>query len=306
MVRMPPIKGAILEPWFSTSISPSSTFQIKPRFDLLRMRSSPTCLSKTPKPPCALRSSVLGTYTPCSKTRSSTSPSCSPRRPVPLATVGRAITVWATLTKMPGPVPRYQGLKGNLDRPRYDSFRGLRCGEPGVDSESSASGLRCDARKRVPRLARRAVQPPSSPLGAQIAIGIEVLEAPRMKVIEEPAWMQDPPFQALIQISTSTGDTADAGDQAGVNYATLLSGCTTAEEAAELVNEAVVQKLCKALTSSVRDIDAGKPLHAYDVGSLVAVELCTWFLKEIGAEATMCFDIMDGASIRALGALAAK
>ena len=41
------------------------------------------------------------------------------------------------------------------------------------------------------------------------------------------------------------------------------------------------------------DVDTGKPLYAYGVDSLLAVELRNWFGKEIGAEVAI-FDIMGG------------
>ena len=47
-----------------------------------------------------------------------------------------------------------------------------------------------------------------------------------------------------------------------------------------------------------------KPLHEHGVDSLVAVELRTWLLKDLGAEVAV-FDMMSGSSIRALAGLVA-
>ena len=146
--------------------------------------------------------------------------------------------------------------------------------------------------------------PPSNPLSPQIAIGIEAPETLRIKGIDEPPWMQDPLFKQLFQIRTETGSGSDA-DKNAVQYGAMLSACTTEEEAINVVTDAIVQKLCKALSTTARDIDTEQPPHAYGVDSLVAVELRTWFAKEIAAEVAV-FDIMGGSSLQQLAVLAAK
>ncbi|KAI9662567.1 MAG: putative secondary metabolism biosynthetic enzyme [Bathelium mastoideum] len=146
--------------------------------------------------------------------------------------------------------------------------------------------------------------PPPNPISSQIAIGIEAPEAMRIKGIDEPPWMQDPLFKQLFQIRTGTGSGSDANKDAK-KYGVMLSTCTTDEEATNVVTDAIVQKLCKALSTTAREIDIKKPLHAYGVDSLVAVELRTWFAKEIAAEVAV-FDIMGGSSLQQLATLAAR
>ncbi|RMZ80672.1 hypothetical protein DV738_g2743, partial [Chaetothyriales sp. CBS 135597] len=148
--------------------------------------------------------------------------------------------------------------------------------------------------------------PPATPLACQIAIGIEIPESLRIKGIEEPAWMQDPLFNHLfgIRTSSSPSESSDKFEKDNVRYATLLAACTSEDEAADLITDAIVQKLSKALSTSAKDIDSQKPLHTYGVDSLVAVELRAWFLNEIGADMAV-FDIMNGSSIRALATVAA-
>ena len=46
-------------------------------------------------------------------------------------------------------------------------------------------------------------------------------------------------------------------------------------------------------------MDIRKPMHSYGVDSLVAVELRSWLMKELGAEVTV-FDIMGSGSIKDL------
>ena len=147
----------------------------------------------------------------------------------------------------------------------------------------------------------------STAVASQIAIGIEIPETMRIKGIELPAWMHDPMFKQLFQIRSSdiNADGINDQDKNAVALNTLLAAASSLEDGTDIVVDAIVQKLCKALSNSVKDIDSGKPLHAYGVDSLVAVELRTWFLKEVGADVAV-FDIMGGSSIHELASLAVK
>ena len=89
-----------------------------------------------------------------------------------------------------------------------------------------------------------------------------------------------------------------------VDYALLFTVCATLAEAAEVVAQGLAQKLGTALGMPAGDVDTGKPLHAYGVDSLLAVELRNWFGKEIGAEVAI-FDIMGGQSIAEVTAVVA-
>ncbi|KAG4268130.1 hypothetical protein FPRO04_12629 [Fusarium proliferatum] len=141
---------------------------------------------------------------------------------------------------------------------------------------------------------------------AQIAVGLEAPATLRIKGIPEPAWMTDPLFKHLYQIR-GEGDHEGEGDGEGsaTSCSTLLPAAASLADAAKIVSEAIVQKLCKALSSSERDIDVSKPLHSYGVDSLVAVELRAWFMKEVGSDVAV-FDIMSGQSLEELAELAAK
>ena len=139
-------------------------------------------------------------------------------------------------------------------------------------------------------------------LKAQISTGFEIPEILRSKGIEEPGWMFEPLFRHLFQIRTLTG----GGDSAeeSVNYSLLLAAVESHDAATDIIYNAIVKKLCKALNIEPQDVDPSKPLHAFGIDSLVAVELRTWLLKEIGAEVAI-FDIMGGGSVRTLAALVA-
>ena len=142
----------------------------------------------------------------------------------------------------------------------------------------------------------------ASPLKAQVALGFEIPETLRSKGIEDPGWMHDPLFKHLYQIRTVGG--GGNSTENSVNHGLLLAAAESHQAAVDIINDAIVRKLCKALTIEAQDVDSSKPLHEYGVDSLVAVELRTWLLKDLGAEVAV-FDMMGGSSIRALAGLVA-
>ena len=63
--------------------------------------------------------------------------------------------------------------------------------------------------------------------------------------------------------------------------------------------------MSKALSIPPEDIDTSKPLHAYGVDSLLAVELRNYFAKEMEADLAI-FDIMDGSNFKAVSMTVAR
>lgn len=64
-------------------------------------------------------------------------------------------------------------------------------------------------------------------------------------------------------------------------------------------------KLSKALSIPAAELDVDKPLVQYGVDSLVAVELRSWFAKEMEADIAV-FDIVGNATVTSVGQLAAS
>ena len=146
--------------------------------------------------------------------------------------------------------------------------------------------------------------PLQSALKSQVATGMETPAALKDKGIEEPFWMRDPLFRTFYQMGTSTSN--DNEDTDAVDYKALLGTAESLAAAKAVVCEGLVKKLCRALMIEAEAVDIEKPLHAYGVESLVAVELRSWFTKEMGAEVAV-FDIMGSGSIKELaGAVAGK
>lgn len=138
----------------------------------------------------------------------------------------------------------------------------------------------------------------ATPLTCQSIIGLETPAALRAKGVEEPHWMQRRTFRHLHQMGLDEGQSKDT--ETAVDYVALFRSATSLAEGAQILTEGLVKKLAKALSIPPDDIDTSKPLHAYGVDSLLAVELRNYFAKELGADVAI-FDLMGGASFAAVG-----
>ena len=147
----------------------------------------------------------------------------------------------------------------------------------------------------------------SSPSKIQSMIGLLIPAQFRARGLELPSWTQAPMFSHLAHIglieglsSTGAGDDVDTTD-----YAANFQIAPSQAEAGEVVVTGLVRKLAKALAIELSDIDTARPLHAYGVDSLLAVELRNWFTKLFGIDVTV-FEIMgQGTSIGAIGTMIA-
>lgn len=124
---------------------------------------------------------------------------------------------------------------------------------------------------------------------------------------ELPAWRLDPLFSHLAVSSSATTAAAEGTTDAkkSVNHVALLAAARSPEEAEKVVLEALLLKLSRVLSVDVSNLDAGKPLHAYGVDSLVAVELRSWIAKELKAEVSV-FDMTNASSISQVATTAAE
>lgn len=155
----------------------------------------------------------------------------------------------------------------------------------------------------------------SSPSKIQSMIGLAIPAHFRSKGLEPPSWTQAPMFSPLVQIGLHQGNASSAtsidNDKAAAalidmtDYSAKFDQAPSQAEASEVVVAALVRKLAKALAMEHTEIDTTRPLHAYGVDSLLAVELRNWFAKLFGIDVTV-FDIMgQGTNIDGIGALLA-
>lgn len=122
---------------------------------------------------------------------------------------------------------------------------------------------------------------------------------------EEAAWLNKPMLRHLhLQNGGGSGNNKSNTSQIdGTNTAMVLNSAQSLAEANEAVSYGLTARLSKALFIAVEEIDADKPLHQYGVDSLVAVELRSWFAKELQADIAV-FDILESATITSIGQLA--
>ncbi|KAI8269455.1 Highly reducing polyketide synthase [Colletotrichum sp. SAR11_239] len=111
-------------------------------------------------------------------------------------------------------------------------------------------------------------------------------------------WIQDQRFAGLRKTAAGAGTAGGAA----ISLRDELSRCGKVDdEAVHLITSALVQRLAKLMMMPEDDVDAGKPLSAYGVDSLVAVEVRNWIAKEVAVEVSV-FDIMANIPMRQLAA----
>ncbi|KAK2042656.1 beta-ketoacyl synthase domain-containing protein [Colletotrichum somersetense] len=119
------------------------------------------------------------------------------------------------------------------------------------------------------------------------------------------SWREDPLFSHLRH--RRNNDEEDGADEAAnktLNHKALLQGAASREEAEGVVLDALLLKIARMLSIEVSNLEVSRPLHAYGIDSLTAVELRSWLMKELGAEVTV-FDITNNSSISQLAVTAA-
>jgi acyl transferase domain-containing protein/NADPH:quinone reductase-like Zn-dependent oxidoreductase/SAM-dependent methyltransferase len=102
-------------------------------------------------------------------------------------------------------------------------------------------------------------------------------------------WIADARFAALRNLAA--GSSASTGQVVSLREELTRCG-TVSEEAIQIITGAIVQRLASLMMTPEADIDAGKPLSAYGVDSLVAVEVRNWIAREMAVECSV-FDVMQ-------------
>lgn len=144
----------------------------------------------------------------------------------------------------------------------------------------------------------------TSASATQAVIGLEIPAKLQAKGLKEPHWMQRRTFRHLHRMGLGKNQDSSSSEQS-VDYAASLREASSLEAAGPVVLDCLLQKLSRSLSMPRDDIDTSKPLHAYGVDSLLAVELRNYFAKELSADVAI-FDLMGGASIDAVALTVAK
>lgn len=138
-----------------------------------------------------------------------------------------------------------------------------------------------------------------TPEQAQAIIGLVTPAQFWNKGLEPPDW--------LIDRSLFTGLSRNIHEDIGVydgtqakrsqrDWADELARASSSAEATDIVVQALTNKLAKATSTAPEEIDPARPLHAYGVDSLLAVEIRNWFGKVFKADVAI-FDITGQGSM---------
>lgn len=138
----------------------------------------------------------------------------------------------------------------------------------------------------------------SAPLPSQIVMGLETPSDFFARGLEPPETMQRPLFAHFSQAPLSV-DGSKGGETGEVNFAALFRRAETHEERSIIVVQALQRRLARALGIESEDIDVEKPLHAYGVDSLVAVELRNFLAKDFAADVPV-FELVGGRTVRSV------
>jgi hypothetical protein len=116
---------------------------------------------------------------------------------------------------------------------------------------------------------------------------------------------KQPMFRHLLQTNEAQAH-GEGTDKEGLAYFKQLFGeSESLITAGNIVVQALIQKLSKSLsTMKENDVDIHKPLHAYGVDSLLAVELRNWIAKEFLADVAV-FETLGSTTFSTLGMLVA-
>lgn len=141
---------------------------------------------------------------------------------------------------------------------------------------------------------------------AQVITGLDLPASVAAKGAQEPAWMSQPTFSTLHQLSSTTASsTASDSSVAAQDISKLLKSAKTEEESVEVLATALQHKLSRYLSISKEAFKVEQPLHSYGVDSLVAMELRNWFLKVLKVEVSV-FEVLGGSSTLSLAATIAQ
>ncbi|KAF3911584.1 hypothetical protein ABW21_db0206483 [Orbilia brochopaga] len=97
---------------------------------------------------------------------------------------------------------------------------------------------------------------------------------------DRPSWFFDNPrFCHSTLVDTSPGQQIESAE--AVPIAQRITGSNTKEEAAQILQRGLVHRLATVLQTTESSIDENAPLTSLGVDSLVAIEIRSWFIREL-------------------------
>ena len=95
-----------------------------------------------------------------------------------------------------------------------------------------------------------------------------------------PWWSSDPRFSHIVRKSHS-GSSQTAQDRGSVSFRKALKDAASMEEAHKVICSALIHKVSSVSMTPEETISVEKPLVAYGLDSLVAVEIRNWITSEL-------------------------
>jgi len=112
------------------------------------------------------------------------------------------------------------------------------------------------------------------------------------------SYMNFPLFTQLRRLNTQQDGAGTTGGD-GADVEARLRAARTLDEAAQIVTESVIDKLCSLLSIAVEDVDPARTISANGVDSLVALELRTFIARKVKADVPV-LEIMGSLSLAQL------
>ncbi|KAM0342042.1 hypothetical protein ACHAPU_009770 [Fusarium lateritium] len=137
-----------------------------------------------------------------------------------------------------------------------------------------------------------------------IIMGIEPLDEP-VPLDQQPLWMKDPRFGHFAPPTSLHSQQEGGGTGSGGNIKQCIEEAGSHDEAVAAVTEAFCGKLETMLQLASGSVNISRPIIDIGIDSLVAVEIRTWFLKELGADVPVV-KILGGDTVEQVSTLATK
>ncbi|KAI1644354.1 KR-domain-containing protein [Daldinia loculata] len=115
-------------------------------------------------------------------------------------------------------------------------------------------------------------------------------------------WLTKPSFRQILTKMSNGGAGTASSDV--VNFEKVFAAASSLTEASAAVTKALIKKLADTLSLPEEELNASQPMHSYGVDSLVAVDLRSWFAKELQVDFAI-FHILGSTSIAGVSSLAA-
>ena len=130
---------------------------------------------------------------------------------------------------------------------------------------------------------------------AQLVTGLTPLDAHRARGVPMLSYMNFPLFTQLRRLNTQQDGAGTTGGD-GPDVEARLRAAGTLDEAAQVVTEAVIDKLSSLLSIAVEEVDPTRTISANGVDSLVALELRTFMARKVKADVPV-LEIMGSLSL---------